>query len=79
MEPIFSTCGALIGLILAIILIIRKVTPAYALIFGALLVGERMTGRETVGCCLMFAAVILAQLSPRLTARAKAKKEVLPQ
>ena len=36
MEPIFSTCGALIGLILAIVLIVRKVTPAYALVFGAL-------------------------------------------
>ena len=36
MEPIFSTCGALIGLILAILLIVRKVTPAYALVFGAL-------------------------------------------
>ena len=36
MEPIFSTYGAILGLILAIILIIRKVTPAYALIFGAL-------------------------------------------
>ena len=32
----FSTWGALAGLILAIVLIIRKVTPAYALIFGAL-------------------------------------------
>ena len=39
MEPIFSTCGALIGLILAIVLIVRKVTPAYALILGALLGG----------------------------------------
>ena len=36
MEPLFSTYGALIGLILAIVLIIRKVTPAYALVFGAL-------------------------------------------
>ena len=36
MEPIFSTYGAILGLILAIVLIIRKVTPAYALIFGAL-------------------------------------------
>ena len=36
MEPIFSTYGALIGLILAIVLIVRKVTPAYALVFGAL-------------------------------------------
>ena len=36
MEPIFSTYGAILGLILAIVLIIRKVTPAYALVFGAL-------------------------------------------
>ena len=36
MEPIFSTLGALAGLILAIFLIVRKVTPAYALVFGAL-------------------------------------------
>ena len=39
MEPVFSTCGALLGLVLAIVLIIRKVTPAYALVFGALLGG----------------------------------------
>ena len=39
MEPIFSTWGALLGLVLAIVLIVRKVTPAYALIFGALLGG----------------------------------------
>ena len=32
----FSTWGAIAGLVLAIVLIIRKVTPAYALIFGAL-------------------------------------------
>ena len=36
MEPIFTTYGALIGLVLAIVLIVRKVTPAYALVFGAL-------------------------------------------
>ena len=32
----FSTWGAITGLVLAIILIVRKVTPAYALILGAL-------------------------------------------
>ena len=32
----FTTYGALIGLAIAIFLIIRRVTPAYALIFGAL-------------------------------------------
>ena len=32
----FTTAGALIGLVLAIVLIVRKVTPVYALVFGAL-------------------------------------------
>ena len=32
----FSTWGALVGLALAIILIVKKVTPAYALVLGAL-------------------------------------------
>lgn len=36
MDPVFSTWGALFGLILAIVLIIRKVVPAYALVFSAL-------------------------------------------
>ncbi len=39
MEYDFTTIGALIGLALAIILIIRKVQPAYSLILGALIGG----------------------------------------
>ena len=35
----FSTIGALVGLVVAIILIIRKVQPAYSLILGALIGG----------------------------------------
>ena len=35
----FTTYGALIGLLLAVVLIIRKVVPAYALIIGALIGG----------------------------------------
>lgn len=35
----FTTLGAVIGLIIAIILIIKKVQPAYSLIFGALIGG----------------------------------------
>lgn len=35
----FSTIGALIGLVIAIILIIKKVQPAYSLIIGALIGG----------------------------------------
>ena len=33
----FSTWGALTGLAIAIVLIVRKATPAYALVLGALL------------------------------------------
>ena len=34
----------------------------FSVVFGALLLGERMTGREIAGCVLMFAAIVLAQL-----------------
>ncbi len=36
----------------------------FAVLTGVLLLGEKMTAREAVGCILMFTAVILAQLSP---------------
>lgn len=36
----------------------------FAVLTGAIVLGEKMTVRETVGCILMFSAVILAQLSP---------------
>ena len=36
MDVTFTTIGALIGLAIAIVLIIKKVAPAYALILGAL-------------------------------------------
>ena len=39
MTAVFSTWGAMVGLALAILLIVRKVTPAYALVFGALVGG----------------------------------------
>ena len=39
MAAQFSTLGALIGLAIAIVLIIRKVAPAYCLILGALVGG----------------------------------------
>ncbi len=39
MDYSFSTIGALLGLAIAIVLIIRKVQPAYSLILGALLGG----------------------------------------
>ena len=44
----FSTWGALAGLALAVVLIVRRVTPAYALVFGAL-VGGLLGGGGLVG------------------------------
>ena len=35
----FTTLGAIIGLVIAIVLIIKKVQPAYSLILGALIGG----------------------------------------
>ncbi len=41
----------------------------FAVLSGALLLGEKMTPREGAGCMLMFVAVILAQLSPVISSR----------
>ena len=46
----------------------------FAVLTGALLLGERMTGREVAGCVLMFTAVILAQLSTAVRMKHPAKK-----
>lgn len=46
--PTFTTLGALIGLAVAIILIVRKVQPAYSLILGAL-IGGLIGGGGLVG------------------------------
>ena len=43
MEAQFTTLGAIIGLVIAIVLIIRKVQPAYSLILGALIGGGGLT------------------------------------
>jgi len=44
--------------------LIMCLESVFAVLTGAVLLGERMTGRETAGCLMMFTAVILAQLSP---------------
>ena len=44
--------------------LIMCLESVFASLTGAVLLGEKMTVRETVGCILMFSAVILAQLSP---------------
>ena len=45
----------------------------FAVFIGALILGERMSLREGIGCVLMFSAVILAQISPVLSAKRKKK------
>ena len=47
--------------------LIMCLESVFAVLTGALLLGERMTGREIAGCVMMFLAVILAQLSPVLS------------
>ncbi|MBP5453006.1 MAG: DMT family transporter [Lachnospiraceae bacterium] len=44
--------------------IIMSLESVFSAVFGFLILGQRLTGREIIGCVVMFAAVILAQLSP---------------
>lgn len=44
--------------------LIMCLESVFAVLSGVILLGECMTGREIAGCVMMFAAVILAQLSP---------------
>jgi H+/gluconate symporter-like permease len=45
MEAQFTTLGAIVGLVIAIVLIIKKVQPAYSLILGAL--GGKLAAGDT--------------------------------
>ncbi|MBR4501645.1 MAG: DMT family transporter [Clostridia bacterium] len=49
--------------------LIMCLESVFALLSGAVLLGERMNGREIAGCALMFAAVIVSQLSPVIQRR----------
>ena len=46
--------------------LIMCLESVFSVIGGALLLGEHLSGRELWGCLIMFAAVVLAQLSPLL-------------
>jgi len=50
----------------------------FAVLTGALLLGERMTPREAAGCLAMFAAVILAHLSPLLASLVRRRRPSAP-
>ena len=57
--------------------LIMCMESVFAVLTGAVLLGEQMTGRETVGCILMFTAVLLAQLSPVIAKKLTGKKRNL--
>lgn len=45
--------------------LLMSLESVFAALFGWWLLGERMSGRELVGCALVFAAVIISQLPTR--------------
>ena len=47
-----------------VISLLLSLESVFATLAGALLLHDRMSGREIAGCALMFAAVILAQIAP---------------
>ena len=46
----------------AVASLLMSLESVFAVIAGALLLGERMTGRELLGCVIMFAAIVLVQI-----------------
>ena len=46
----------------AVASLLMSLESVFAVIAGALLLGERMTGRELLGCAIMFAAIVLVQI-----------------
>ena len=45
--------------------LLMSLESVFAVLAGALLLGERMSGRELLGCIVMFAAIVLVQLPER--------------
>lgn len=54
----------------AVVSLLMSMESVFATIAGALILGDRMSGREYLGCALMLAAVILSQLPEDLGRRA---------
>lgn len=46
--------------------LIMSLESVMAVVFGSLLLDESMTSREGIGCALLLAAVLIAQISPRM-------------
>lgn len=48
--------------------LIMSLESVFAVLAGWMLLGQTLTGAETIGCCLVFAAVILSQRQPKKAA-----------
>lgn len=44
--------------------LLMSLESVFSALFGFIILGERLSGREIIGCAIMFAAVILAQVVP---------------
>ena len=55
----------------AVAAIVMSLESVFAAVGGWLLLGEVLGGRELLGCALMFAAVLLAQVPELAKSRAK--------
>ena len=42
--------------------LLMSLESVFAVLAGALILGERMSGRELLGCVIMFAAIVLVQI-----------------
>lgn len=58
-----------------VVSLLLSLESVFAALAGALLLGDRMSGREYFGCVLMLAAVVLAQLPTRAKKAADAEAE----
>ena len=45
-----------------VVSILLSLESVFSVLAGAVILGDRLSGREYLGCVLMFAAVVLAQL-----------------
>ncbi len=55
----------------AVVSLLMSMESVFATIAGALILGDRMSGREYLGCALMLSAVILSQLPENLGRRVR--------
>lgn len=59
----------------AIASLVMSLESVFSALAGWVILGQALSGREIFGCCLMFAAIILAQMPKRSPAEADATEE----